>query len=388
MISGLDFSPSDTHHLIRQTIQQFAQQFILPIANEMDHHDTFPQQLWPKLGEIGLLGMTVDESYGGTNMGYLAHVIAMEEISRASGALGLSYGAHSNLCINQIHQFGTEEQKQKYLPPLIEGRFIGALAMSEVGAGSDVMQMSCKAQDKGNHYLLNGTKMWITNGSMADVIVTYAKTQTAQGDDTITPFIIETTIPGFKTAQKLNKLGMRGSPTCELVFSNCLVPKENILGGRPHQGKQVLLQGLDYERLILAGGPVGLMQACLDHVLPYVRERKQFTKPIGEFQLMKAKLADMYTALNASRAYLYGLASHCDQAGKLTSKDAASVLLFVAEHATQVALEAIQCLGGNGYINDFPVGRFLRDAKLYEIGAGTAEIRRIIVGRALLRETQ
>lgn len=384
MIHGLDFQLGDTYNLLRDTVQQFAKQEIAPLAATMDETNHFPRQLWPQLGKLGVLGITVEEKYGGAHMDYLAHVIAMEEISRASAAVGLSYGAHSNLCVNQIRRFGTDHQKQRYLPKLISGEYVGALAMSESGSGSDVVSMRLTASAPGDHYVLNGTKMWITNGPEADVLVVYAKTDPKAGSKGISTFLIEKEMPGFRTAQKLDKLGMRGSDTCELVFENCMVPKENLLG-ELNKGVAVLMSGLDYERVVLAGGPLGIMQACLDVALPYVHERKQFDKPIGEFQLMQGKIADMYTALNASRAYVYAVARACDH-GTVKQKDAASALLFAAENATQVALQAIQCLGGNGYINEFPTGRLLRDAKLYEIGAGTSEIRRMVIGRELFKE--
>lgn len=373
---------SETTQLLRETARQFSQQEIAPLAEEIDKTNQFPRSLWPKLGELGFLGITVDEKYGGSGMGYLEHVITMEEISRASASIGLSYGAHSNLCVNQLHSNGTENQKQKYLPQLMSGEHIGALAMSETGAGSDVMGMQCYAEKKGDHYLLTGNKMWITNGPEADIIIVYAKTlKSTETSKNITAFIVEKKFAGFHTAQKLDKLGMRGSDTCELVFNQCEIPTENILG-ELHQGVKVLMSGLDTERLVLSAGPVGIMQACLDLVLPYVKERKQFGKSIGEFQFIQGKLADMYTILSASRAYLYSVAKACDQK-KITRKDAASVILYTAENATQMALQTIQCLGGNGYINDFPAGRLLRDAKLYEIGAGTSEIRRMLIGREL-----
>lgn len=384
MIHGLDFQLGDTLNLLRETVQQFANREIAPLAAKIDETNQFPRHLWPKLGELGLLGITVDEQHGGVNMGYLAHIIAMEEISRASAAVGLSYGAHSNLCINQISRYGSENQKRRYLPKLISGEHVGALAMSESGSGSDVVSMRLTATPDGDNFIFNGTKMWITNGPEAEVLVVYAKTDSTAGSRGITAFIIEKGMRGFKTAQKLDKLGMRGSDTCELVFDHCLVPRENMLG-ELNRGVVVLMSGLDYERAVLAGGPLGIMQACLDVVLPYVHERKQFDKPIGEFQLMQGKIADMYTALNASRAYVYAVGRACDQ-GVIRQKDAASALLFAAENATQVASQAIQCLGGNGYINEFPVGRLWRDAKLYEIGAGTSEIRRIVVGRELFKE--
>ena len=385
MFTGLNFGLDETYELLRDSVYQFARNEIYPIAQKIDQDNNFPNELWPKLGELGLLGITVDEQYGGANMGYLAHVIAMEEISRASASVGLSYGAHSNLCVNQIHLNGTEEQKKRYLPKLVSGEHIGALAMSEPGAGSDVVNMQLKAEEKQGYYLLNGSKMWITNGPDADVLVVYAKTDKNAASRGITAFLIEKEFPGFSTAQKLDKLGMRGSNTCELVFENCQVPAENVLG-QVNQGVKVLMSGLDYERTVLAAGPVGIMQACMDEVIPYVHERKQFNRPIGEFQLMQGKLADMYTNLNASRAYLYAVAKACDR-DKVNRKDAASVILYTAEKATQMALEAIQALGGNGYINEFATGRLLRDAKLYEIGAGTSEIRRMLIGRELFKET-
>ena len=384
MIHSPPFQLGNTIEMLRQTVQKFAIEEIAPRAATIDSNNQFPRDLWLKLGALGVLGITVNEKYGGSQMGYLAHVIAMEEISRASGSVGLSYGAHSNLCINQIHRFGTETQKQYYLPKLISGKHVGALAMSETEAGSDVVGMRLRAENKGDVFVLTGTKMWITNGPEADVLIVYAKTDSETGSRGITSFLIEKDLVGFQTAQKLNKLGMRGSDTCELVFNHCAVPKENILG-ELNKGVSVLMSGLDYERLVLGGGPLGLMQACLDIVLPYIHERKQFKKAIGEFQLIQAKIADMYTALNASRAYLYAIAQSADR-GKIYPRDAASALMFAAEQATQVALQAIQCLGGNGYITEFPVERFLRDAKLYEIGAGTSEIRRIIIGRELFRE--
>ena len=386
MIHSPHFQLDETIKMLRQTVQQFARKEIGPRATEIDANNRFPRDLWPKLGNLGVLGITVDEKYGGAQMGYLAHVIAMEEISRASGSVGLSYGAHSNLCVNQIKRFGTKAQKQCYLPKLVSGEYVGALAMSETEAGSDIIGMRLHAEEKSDVFVLNGTKMWITNGPEADVLIVYAKTDYAAGSRGITAFLIEKNIAGYRTTQKLYKLGMRGSDTCELIFDDYKVPKENILG-ELNRGVTVLMNGLDYERLVLGGGPLGLMQACLDTVLPYIHERKQFKKSIGEFQLIQAKIADMYTVLNASRAYLYAVAQSAD-AGKITAKDAASALLFASENATQVALQAIQCLGGNGYIMEFPVERFLRDAKIYEIGAGTSEIRRIIVGRELFREEQ
>lgn len=372
----------ETATLIQDTVRQFATNEIAPIAEQIDQSNEFPNPLWKKMGALGLLGITVEEKYGGAEMGYLEHCLAMEEISRASASVGLSYGAHSNLCVNQIYRNGTEEQKQKYLPKLISGDHVGALAMSEAGSGSDVMSLKLDAKKDGSHYILNGHKMWITNGPDADVLVVYAKTTPEGGSKGITAFLIEKNFPGFTTAQKLDKLGMRGSNTCELVFIDCKIPKENILGGL-NQGAKVLMSGLNYERLVLAAGPIGIMQACLDQVIPYIRDRKQFGKAIGEFQLIQAKVADMYTTLNASRAYLYQQAHIADSTKQLTNKDAASVILFASENATQMALQAIQCLGGNGYVNEFATGRLLRDAKLYEIGAGTSEIRRMIIGREI-----
>lgn len=385
MITGLQFSLGETLDMLRDTVSQFAKQEIAPLAESIDQSNQFPNDLWPKLGEMGLLGITVPEQFGGVDMGYLAHAIAMEEISRASASVGLSYGAHSNLCVNQINLNGTEAQKHKYLPKLIDGTNIGALAMSEAGSGSDVVSMKLRAEAVQDGFLLNGTKMWITNGPDADTLVVYAKTDKDKGPKGITAFIIEKSFKGFKTAQKLDKLGMRGSNTCELIFEDCFVPTENILG-ELNQGVRVLMSGLDFERVVLAAGPVGIMQACMDEVIPYVHDRHQFNQAIGEFQLMQGKLADMYTTLNASRAYLYEVAKACDQK-RVNRKDAASVILYTAENATQMALQAIQCLGGNGYINEFPTGRLLRDAKLYEIGAGTSEIRRMLVGRELFKET-
>lgn len=381
----MTFTLNETLNLIRATVQQFAAQEIAPLAQQIDETNNFPHFLWKKMGALGLLGITVSPEFGGAGLGYLAHCIVMEEISRASAAIGLSYSAHSNLCVNQIFINGSSHQKQQYLPKLIQGEWVGALAMSEVGSGSDVMSMSLRATSQDNYYLLNGSKMWITNGPEADILVVYAKTTSDAGSKGITAFIIEKNFAGFKTAQKLNKLGMRGSNTCELVFEDCKVPAQNILG-EVNKGAKVLMSGLNFERLVLAGGPVGIMQACLDTVLPYVKARKQFGKAIGEYQLIQAKLADIYTVLNASRAYLYTLAEAADKGQPLANKDAASVILYTAEQATAVALQAIQCLGGNGYINEFPTGRYLRDAKLYEIGAGTSEIRRLIIGRELFNE--
>jgi isovaleryl-CoA dehydrogenase len=383
MHNGLKHQLGETYDLLRDSVCQFATNEIAPIAAQIDIDNAFPHHLWKKLGDMGLLGITVSEEFGGANMGYLAHVIAMEEISRASASVGLSYGAHSNLCVNQIFLNGTTEQKQKYLPKLIKGDHIGALAMSESNSGSDVVSMQLQARVQDNCYILNGTKMWITNGPDANVLVVYAKTDKQAASKGITAFIIEKDFAGFSTAQKLDKLGMRGSNTCELVFENCKVPKENILGDL-NQGVAVLMSGLDYERTLLAAGPLGIMQACLDIVLPYIHERKQFNQPIGEFQFIQGKVADMYTELNASRSYLYAVARACDD-GMVSRKDAASVILYISEKATQMALQAIQILGGNGYINEYPVGRLLRDAKLYEIGAGTSEIRRMLIGRELFR---
>ena len=382
---SLNFDLGETADMIRESVHDFASSEIAPQAQEIDERNEFPLPLWEKLGEMGLLGITVEEEYGGSGMGYLEHVIAMEEISRASASVGLSYGAHSNLCVNQIRRNGNEQQKQKYLPKLISGEHPGALAMSEPGSGSDVVSMRLRADKKGDHYLLNGNKMWITNGPDAETLVVYAKTDLDAGPRGITAFIIEKGFKGFSTAQKLDKLGMRGSNTCELVFDDCEVPLENILGNE-NEGVRVLMSGLDYERAVLAGGPLGIMQACMDVVVPYVHERKQFDTPIGEFQLMQGKLADMYTTMNACKAYVYAVAKACDR-GETTRKDAAGVILYAAEKATWMALEAIQALGGNGYINEYPTGRFLRDAKLYEIGAGTSEIRRMLIGRELFNES-
>ena len=383
--SSFNFDLDETLVALRDSVRQFAQKEIAPIAAEVDQSNQFPLAMWKKLGDLGVLGVTVSEEYGGANMGYLAHTLVMEEISRASASIGLSYGAHSNLCVNQIYLNGTDAQKAKYLPGLVSGDQIGALAMSEPGAGSDVVSMGLRADKKGDHYLLNGNKMWITNGPDAHTYVIYAKTDTSAGPKGITAFIVERDYPGFSRAQKLDKLGMRGSNTCELVFEDCQVPAENILG-KENEGVKVLMSGLDYERTVLSGGCTGIMQACMDVVVPYVHERKQFGQAIGEFQLMQGKLADMYVTLNASRSYLYNVAKACDR-GETNRKDAAGVILYCAENATQMALEAIQTLGGNGYINEYPTGRLLRDAKLYEIGAGTSEIRRMLIGRELFNET-
>ncbi|MGV0036570.1 MAG: isovaleryl-CoA dehydrogenase [Candidatus Azotimanducaceae bacterium WSBS_2022_MAG_OTU7] len=380
----LDHGLGEDLDMLRDLVYKFAQAEIAPRAAEIDKSNEFPADLWRKMGDIGILGVTVAEEYGGSNMGYLAHVVAMEEISRASASVGLSYGAHSNLCVNQIHKNGTPDQKTTYLPRLCSGEHIGALAMSESGAGSDVVSMKLKAELSGDVYILNGNKMWITNGPDADTYVIYAKTDSSAGSRGMTAFIVERGFPGFSQAPKLDKLGMRGSNTCELVFENCLVPVANILG-REGEGVRVLMSGLDFERTVLSGGPVGIMQACMDIVVPYVHDRKQFGQAIGEFQLMQGKLADMYTVLNASRAYLYAVARACDR-GLESRKDAAAVILYTAEQATQCALQAIQTLGGNGYINDYDTGRLLRDAKLYEIGAGTSEIRRMLIGRELFSE--
>ncbi|KZY31301.1 MULTISPECIES: isovaleryl-CoA dehydrogenase [unclassified Oleiphilus] len=382
----LNFDLCETNDMLRDQVSNFVASEITPIAAKTDSDNEFPNELWPKLGEMGLLGMTVPEEFGGTNMGYLAHVLAMEEISRGSASIGLSYGAHSNLCVNQINRNGSQEQKEKYLPKLISGEHIGALAMSEPNAGSDVVSMKLKAEKRGDHYVLNGSKMWITNGPDANTYVIYAKTAPEKGPHGITAFVVERDWKGFSRSPKLDKLGMRGSNTCELVFQDVEVPVENVLG-LENAGVKVLMSGLDYERVVLSGGPTGIMQSCLDLVIPYIHERKQFNQSIGEFQLIQGKMADMYTALNASRAYLYAVAKACDR-GETTRKDAAGIILYSAEAATKMALEAIQILGGNGYINEFPAGRLLRDAKLYEIGAGTSEIRRMLIGRELFMETR
>jgi len=382
---GLNFGLGETADMIRDTVESFSATEIAPRAEEIDRSNEFPRDLWPRLGELGLLGITVEEELGGSGLGYLEHAVAMEEISRASASVGLSYGAHSNLCVNQIRRNGNDAQKQKYLPKLISGENVGALAMSEPGAGSDVIGMTTRAEKKDGRYVLNGSKMWITNGPDSEVLVVYAKTDPEAGSRGITAFLIEKGMAGFSTAQKLDKLGMRGSNTCELVFEDCEVPEENILGGL-NKGVNVLMSGLDYERAVLAAGPLGIMQACMDVVLPYVHERKQFGKPIGEFQLMQGKLADMYTTMNAARSYVYTVAQACDR-GETSRKDAAGAILYAGEKATWMALEAIQALGGMGYINESPTGRLLRDAKLYEIGAGTSEIRRMLIGRELFNET-
>ena len=381
----LDHNLGEDIDMLRETVRRFSEAEIAPRANAIDKNNEFPMDLWQKMGELGVLGITVNEEFGGSNMGYLAHVIAMEEISRASASVGLSYGAHSNLCVNQISKNGTDEQRSNYLPKLCSGEHIGALAMSEPGAGSDVVSMTLKAEKHGDVFVLNGTKMWITNGPDANTYIIYAKTDPEQSSRGITAFIVERDSPGFSRASKLDKLGMRGSNTCELVFENCEVPATNILG-KENAGVGVLMSGLDYERTVLSGGPLGIMQACIDVVLPYVHDRKQFGQAIGEFQLMQGKLADMYTSLSASRAYLYAVARACDR-GLESRKDAAGVILYTAEQATQMALQAIQALGGNGYINDFSTGRLLRDAKLYEIGAGTSEVRRMLIGRELFAES-
>jgi isovaleryl-CoA dehydrogenase len=384
-LPSLNFDLGDAAEMLRDTVMRFSSDEIAPRAENIDRDNEFPKDLWRKMGDIGILGVTVEEEYGGAGMGYVEHVVAMEEVSRASASVGLSYGAHSNLCVNQIRRNGSEDQKRRYLPKLVSGEHVGALAMSEPGAGSDVVSMRLRADKKGDRYVLNGTKMWITNGPDANTLVVYAKTDPSAGPRGMTAFLVENHFKGFSTAQKLDKLGMRGSNTCELIFEDCEVPEENVLGGEG-RGVNVLMSGLDYERVVLSGGPLGIMRSCMDIVVPYVHERKQFDRPIGEFQLMQGKLADMYTTMNASRAYVYAVAGCCDR-GETTRKDAAGAILYVAERATWMALEAIQCLGGNGYINDYPTGRLLRDAKLYEIGAGTSEIRRMLIGRELFQET-
>lgn len=384
-IPGFNFDLGETVDLLRDTVRSFSDDEIAPRANLIEQNNDFPKDLWTKLGDIGVLGITVEEEYGGAGMGYLEHVVALEEISRASAAVGLSYSAHSNLCVNQLRLNGNEEQKKKFLPDLISGEKVGALAMSETGAGSDVVGMKTIATKNGDRFILNGSKMWITNGPNADTLVVYAKTDPGAGKHGITAFIIEKGMKGFSTSSKLDKMGMRGSNTCELIFSDCEVPEANILGSL-NGGVKVLMSGLDYERAVLAAGPIGIMQACMDVVLPYVHDRKQFGQPIGEFQLMQGKLADMYVTMNASKSYVYSVAKACDR-GEVTRKDAAGAILYAAERASWMASEAIQCLGGNGYINDYPTGRLLRDAKLYEIGAGTSEIRRMLIGRELFKET-
>jgi len=382
---GFDFALGEDVDALRDTVARFSDEQIAPRADEIDRSNAFPRDLWPRLGELGVLGVTVGEEYGGAGLGYLAHCVAMEEISRGSAAVGLSYGAHSNLCVNQIHRNGTPEQKRKYLPKLVSGEHVGALAMSEPNSGSDVVSMRTRADKKGDRYILNGTKMWITNGPVAETFVVYAKTDPTAGSRGMTAFIVEKSFKGFTQAQKLDKLGMRGSDTSELVFEDCEVPAENVLGAVGN-GVNVLMSGLDYERVVLAAGPLGIMQACMDVVIPYVHDRKQFGQPIGRFQLIQAKLADMYVTMNASKSYVYAVARACDD-GRTTREDAAGAILYAAERATWMALEAIQCLGGNGYINDFSTGRLLRDAKLYEIGAGTSEIRRMLIGREIFEKT-
>ncbi len=382
---GLNFALGEDIDALREQVRRFAANRIAPFADEIDRNNNFPMHLWREMGDLGLLGITVDEAFGGAGLGYLAHTVAMEEISRASASVGLSYGAHSNLCVNQIYRNGTTAQKERYLPKLISGEHVGALAMSEPSAGSDVVSMKLHAEKRGRHYVLNGSKMWITNGPDADVLVVYAKTSPDAGPRGITAFLIEKGFPGFSVGQKLDKLGMRGSNTSELIFLDCEVPEENVLG-QVDGGVRVLMSGLDYERVVLSGGPIGIMAACMDVVLPYMHERKQFGQSIGEFQLMQGKLADMYVTMNAARAYVYAVAAACDR-GETTRKDAAGCILYSAEKATALALECIQALGGNGYTNDYPAGRLLRDAKLYEIGAGTSEIRRMLIGRELFGET-
>ncbi len=384
-LPDFDFGLGETADMLRASVRSFAADRIAPRAEEIDRTNTFPRDLWPELGALGVLGITVEEEYGGAGMGYLEHCVAMEEISRASASVGLSYGAHSNLCVNQIRRWGTDAQKRRYLPKLISGEHVGALAMSEPGAGSDVVGMRTRAEKRGDRYVLNGSKMWITNGPEADTLVVYAKTDPEAGPRGITAFLVEKGMKGFSTAQKLDKLGMRGSDTCELVFEDCEVPEENVLG-EVDRGVAVLMSGLDYERTVLAAGPTGIMQACMDVVIPYVHEREQFGRPIGTFQLMQGKIADMYTTMNACKAYVYAVARACDR-GQTTREDAAGCILYASEKATWMALQAIQCLGGNGYINDYPTGRLLRDAKLYEIGAGTSEIRRMLIGREIFERT-
>jgi isovaleryl-CoA dehydrogenase len=384
--SGFDFGLGEDADMLRDSVRRFSQAKIAPRADEIDRKNEFPRDLWPKLGDLGLLGITVEEKFGGAGLGYLEHCVAMEEISRASGSIGLSYGAHSNLCVNQVRRNGSVDQKKRYLPKLISGAHVGALAMSEPGSGSDVVSMRTRADRKGTKYVLNGSKMWITNGPLADVIVVYAKTDATAGARGITAFLVEKKFKGFSTAQKLDKLGMRGSDTGEIVFQDCEVPEENVLGAVGN-GVNILMSGLDYERVVLAAGPLGLMQAAIDLVIPYVHDRKQFGQSIGRFQLMQAKIADMYVGMNAAKSYVYAVAKACDE-GRTTREDAAGAILFASERATQMALEAIQALGGNGYINEFPAGRLLRDAKLYEIGAGTSEIRRMLIGREIFEKTR
>ena len=381
----LNFNLGETADLLRETVANFAADELAPRAADIDRDNEFPNDMWRKMGDLGLLGITISEEYGGAEMGYLEHVIAMEELSRASASVALSYGAHSNLCVNQIYRNGNEEQKSKYLHKLITGEYVGALAMSEPGAGSDVVSMRLHAKKNGDHYVINGNKTWITNGPDADVLVVYAKTDPEAGSRGISAFLIEKGMPGFSTGQKFDKLGMRGSNTCELVFENCIVPVENMLGAEG-RGVNILMSGLDYERSVLSGGPLGIMQACMDVVVPYIHERKQFGKSIGTFQLMQGKIADMYSTMNATKAYVYAVAQACDR-GETARKDAAGAILYSAEKATWMALEAIQTLGGNGYTNEYPTGRYLRDAKLYEIGAGTSEIRRMLIGRELFNES-
>jgi isovaleryl-CoA dehydrogenase len=383
---GFNFGLGEDIDLLRDSVSSFAQDQIAPRADDVDRSNAFPRDLWPEMGKLGLLGITVEEEYGGAGLGYLAHCVAMEEISRASAAVGLSYGAHSNLCVNQLRRNATPAQKKRYLPKLISGEHVGALAMSEPSAGSDVVSMRTRADKQGDRYILNGSKMWITNGPVADTLVVYAKTDRTAGSRGITAFIIEKGFPGFSTAQKLDKLGMRGSDTSELVFENCEVPEENVLGAVGN-GVNVLMSGLDYERVVLAAGPLGIMQACMDVVIPYVHDRQQFGQSIGRFQLIQAKLADMYVSMNAAKSYVYAVARACDE-GRTTREDAAGAILYAAERATWMALEAIQCLGGNGYINNYTTGRLLRDAKLYEIGAGTSEIRRMLIGREIFEKTR
>ena len=382
----MDFGLGEDVDALRETVRKFAQEEIAPKSAEVDRSNDFPMELWEMMGNLGLHGITISEEFGGVDMGYLAHCVAVEEISRANAAIGMSYGAHSNLCINQIYRWGNAQQKTKYLPKLISGEHIGSLAMSEPSAGSDVVSMKLKAEKRNDYYLLNGSKMWITNGPDADTLVVYAKTDISAGPKGITAFLIEKDMAGFSTGKKLDKLGMRGSNTSELIFENCEVPYENVLG-EEGKGVNVLMSGLDYERVVLAAGPVGIMAGAMDVVVPYIHEREQFGKPIGTFQLMQGKIADMYTTMNACRSYVYAVAKACDE-GQTTRKDSAGCILYAAEKATQIALDAIQCLGGNGYINDYPTGRFLRDAKLYEIGAGTSEIRRMLIGRELFEETK